>query len=248
MIKGQLISSAVFMMLLGSCSGGDSTQSRKGPVDNSTNAQGQAAGENSQAGGEDAGGEGNAALEKDCLAQWDLTVKQSPVGAKFVYKSSYKTMLVENPVEFDRADEIKSSTPELIGHIFEVRDPLVLSLFPGLNGQYVEISKKKFVKTCKKFGTQAGAASAVGKDVTVTGQSDETITIDGKSIAVKKLKIEAKNLKYGTATAEGTADIYVSKLFPALILKQRMEITDSNLPILEGVVITDELKSGLPAQ
>jgi hypothetical protein len=182
----------------------------------------------------------------DCPSLWTLAVSQQVLGAKFVYDTIIALPSSSLPVVRDVLVTASSSTG--ITSKISVDDPMLKLLVPGALNQDVTVNQENFLSTCAKFGGLPIQISGVTGDIVIKEQVDDSISINGQQLAVKRVSIQATDVKYGSYTVSADIIAYVSTKYPLLPLKQKITITKSpNISMLLGAVISDVLKVGLPA-
>lgn len=187
----------------------------------------------------------------DCDSQWALALKQQPVGATFAYKTDIAISASGFPIakSVTRNEEIKASGDGGITRLITISDTQVAALLPNLKAQSLTLTKEKFLQTCKAANGQPVTFTGLGGDIKVDSPTNTTLNIQGQQVNVMRFTAKLNNISYsGYSLTEADAVTYVSAEYPALPLKQELEIIKASIQLLNGATINETLTSNLPAK
>jgi len=230
----------ISLFTLAACSGGQDTQAanRAGPKkpasDNGTST------------------DTNPVGDTDCASQWARAVRQMPAQSSFTYDTNIaiadptiKQLLPK--LQSDRVETITASSDASLSRKITFTNSLITQYVSGAaNIPAISITKDKFISTCQKDNGQPVTVTGLGGDFSIVSQGDDTVSINGQSIKVRRLQLQATNVSFIGTNADASVTVYLSTDYPLLPLKQQMTITRSSLSILNGAVVTDTFKGTLP--
>ena len=245
-MRTSIISMSLFSLFtLAACSGGQDTQAanRAGPKKPSTDN-----GTSNNIPSTDPIPTGGT----DCASQWARAVSQMPAQSSFTYDThiavadpTIKSLLPN--LQSDRVETVVASSDASVSRKITFTNPLITQYVSGAaNIPAISIAKDKFISTCQKDNGQPVTVTGLGGDVTIVSQGDDTVSINGQSIKVRRLQLQATNVSFIGTNADASISVYLSTDYPLLPLKQQMTITRSSLSILNGAVVTDTFKGTLP--
>ena len=183
----------------------------------------------------------------DCASQWARAVSQMPVGSKFTYQSQIEaSILGGGQMPSPRSETVTVSSDSAVTRTLDFSGSIIGS-FVNSKTIAVSIPKDKFISTCAKNNGQPVTVTSLGGEFKVLSQVDSTVAIQGQTIKVKHLELQATNASFVGMTVDATISVDLSTDYPLLPLKQVLTITkSSNGLIANGTKITDVLSGGLP--